>query len=497
MPYSNVAEVPDSVPAEFRKQWLEVWNSAFKRARAEGKSQKDAEASAFAQANGVIKKRRENLEEASESLSEVADGLIKIALAYTGEFEREGKKFQITESDLAQIAANLAGREAPVDYEHLSGTVVPPGWSKAAGWIRKPAGIEPFTSGHKALWGWVELTPAALAMVKQKEYRYFSPEIHWNERDERGREIGTRLAAGALTNRPFLKDLPPIELSDSDYQQLFGLAARDDGKLAAIHLSEGSERLVITDQVHVPSDLNNISVAYQQPEKEQSMKAFRLKKLTDGEHKGKIGVFEGDDLVGLAEMMPNDQAEPDEDDKEKMRELFAREVGAEGKRLEEIAALVRLATNPPKSDVQVLSETAIRDGKLDLSAAGKLADEGRVKFSTILAAQEAERRVDAAIAKGKVLPKQRAAALRVALSDGEAFKSLIEEGAARIDFRERGHGGDAATGGAALMAEVNAYAKENKVSIAEALSEVTKRNPDLWREYTEEVVTSAETEEEA
>ena len=50
MPYSSVSEVPDYVPKEKRKQWLEVFNSAYSRAKG---SQKEREASAFAQANGV------------------------------------------------------------------------------------------------------------------------------------------------------------------------------------------------------------------------------------------------------------------------------------------------------------------------------------------------------------------------------------------------------------------------------------------------------------
>jgi cell division protein FtsB len=53
MPYSSISEVPSYVPQEKRKQWLDVWNSAHAKAKKEGKSDKDAEASAFAQANGV------------------------------------------------------------------------------------------------------------------------------------------------------------------------------------------------------------------------------------------------------------------------------------------------------------------------------------------------------------------------------------------------------------------------------------------------------------
>lgn len=53
MPYANVSEVPDSVPADKKRQWMHVWNSAYERAIKDGKSPKAAEQSAFAQANSV------------------------------------------------------------------------------------------------------------------------------------------------------------------------------------------------------------------------------------------------------------------------------------------------------------------------------------------------------------------------------------------------------------------------------------------------------------
>lgn len=53
MPYATDAEVPSHVPKGKRSQWREVWNSAYAAAKKDGKSDKEAEASAFAQANGV------------------------------------------------------------------------------------------------------------------------------------------------------------------------------------------------------------------------------------------------------------------------------------------------------------------------------------------------------------------------------------------------------------------------------------------------------------
>lgn len=157
-------------------------------------------------------------------LSETKDGLVRICVAYTGQFEM-GKEFAISESDLAAIARNLNAREVPIDYNHLSamgnGT---PEQSKAAGWLKGPASIERFDDRRKALWAWAEFTPACLKALRDREFRYFSPEIHWADKDERGKPTGTRLAAGAIVNRPFLKDLPPITISAADFQPLMTAA---------------------------------------------------------------------------------------------------------------------------------------------------------------------------------------------------------------------------------------------------------------------------------
>lgn len=61
MPYATNSEVPDYVPSAKKKQWREVWNSAYERAKADGKSHADAEASAFAQANAVAGPKSEKI----------------------------------------------------------------------------------------------------------------------------------------------------------------------------------------------------------------------------------------------------------------------------------------------------------------------------------------------------------------------------------------------------------------------------------------------------
>jgi hypothetical protein len=224
--------------------------------------------------------------------SEVKGGLIRLAIAYTENgFEKieDGKlkKFDITLSDLKSIKKQIeSGREIPIDYEHLSAQTVPAGWSRAAGWIQPvDPEIETLSDGRSILWGWFEPTASLLASIKLKEFRYFSPEIHWNAKDAKGNPVGTQLKAGAITNRPFLKDLPPIEIDPSQYSELVQSAA----------LSE-SKRMTDPTQLHVPN------LVTKETTPTMDTKKFKLKKLEEGENKGQTGCFdESGVMVGLAE----------------------------------------------------------------------------------------------------------------------------------------------------------------------------------------------------
>lgn len=59
--FDSISELPDSVRDRLttaqQRQWLRVWNSVFRRRRADGVSIETAEAAAFTQANGVVKIR--------------------------------------------------------------------------------------------------------------------------------------------------------------------------------------------------------------------------------------------------------------------------------------------------------------------------------------------------------------------------------------------------------------------------------------------------------
>ncbi len=446
-------------------------------------------------------------------------GLIRIPIAVTGTWGGAEKKFSIELEDLEQIRENFTKKptgEINVDYEHASEVPFGTGGPVlSAGRVTKLDEPERFSNGNRELgmgsgetpksqlpapnsrfilWGWYEPTERARQLIANREYRYISPAIRWGAKDKvTGKTAGTVLTSVALVNKPFLEELPEIHLCEMQDSARRGGRIQESG--------ETPDRVFVSlQQLHVPGPVNQVSVAYQQPgmdsagrskgssrsagrilnpeslsAKETTMaKSLKLKCLTDAHlekhdlpdsHKGKIGVFDGEELIGVADAPEG--LEPK---------------GGDGD-----------GTEAAQDQFAALSES-IHDGKINLVEAGRLADAGRVRFSTILQAQEAERKVNAAVKAGKVLPKNRAHALKLALSDAAAFSALVEQARPVVDLRSHGHagGGEATTSQQALMAEVNAYAKENKCSVSVALSEITKRKPDLWREYSEEIVAVSE-----
>jgi phage I-like protein len=98
---------------------------------------------------------------------------------------------------------NVRGIPLDVDYDHKAHD------GKAAGWIQD---IQ--DRGLDGLWGLVKWTQPAYQSLKAGEYKYFSPEFQdeWEHPQEGTFE--NVLFGGAITNRPFLKDIQPINLHE-------------------------------------------------------------------------------------------------------------------------------------------------------------------------------------------------------------------------------------------------------------------------------------------
>ena len=126
-----------------------------------------------------------------------------------------GAEFSVDEEFMNQMMDNFKSMKAsskdqehivPIDYNHGS-LEYGAEESKAAGWISE------LIIKEDGLYANVQWTNQAQEMIKNKEFRFVSPEFGIDSTDEFGEDIsGPVLYAAALTNRPFLKGMDPVHL---------------------------------------------------------------------------------------------------------------------------------------------------------------------------------------------------------------------------------------------------------------------------------------------
>src|SRR5690348_7674736 len=103
------------------------------------------------------------------------------------------------------VKEKVRGIDPDIDYDHKQD---PAKGNVAAGWV-KDAMVD--TDGLKLH---VDFTAAATKSIKDKEYRYFSADFVDEWTDPEGGKHTDVLFGGGLTNRPYMKNLIPVNLSE-------------------------------------------------------------------------------------------------------------------------------------------------------------------------------------------------------------------------------------------------------------------------------------------
>lgn len=138
------------------------------------------------------------------------------------------------------VVNNVRGVDPDIDYDHK---MDPAKGRKAAGWVKAAE------AKRNGLFLTVEWTLEAASAIRNKEYRYFSAEFADDWEDPQGNKHTDVLFGGAITNRPFLKNLLPINLSELSFETNTGGNGMSFGKLVrtALNLSEtASDEEVMT-----------------------------------------------------------------------------------------------------------------------------------------------------------------------------------------------------------------------------------------------------------
>jgi hypothetical protein len=125
-----------------------------------------------------------------------------------GEYEHPvHSTISITMERIKRFASNVMdkvrGQDLDIDYDHKANG------GEAAGWVKQAEARE------DGLWLFVEWTQRAHQLLKDRAYRYFSPEFvdEWVH-PKTSQKYEDVLFGGGITNRPFLKDILPINMSE-------------------------------------------------------------------------------------------------------------------------------------------------------------------------------------------------------------------------------------------------------------------------------------------
>lgn len=135
---------------------------------------------------------------------------------------------------------NVRRQEINTDYEH--GTDVAKG-DKASGWYRK------MELREDGVYAQIEFTPTALAEIKNKEWKYFSPMFLDTYLDVETSELHENVViGGGLTNKPWIKDTVPINFSEAVLEEETTKFRFKDGKWIASDDNGESWRVATKDE---------------------------------------------------------------------------------------------------------------------------------------------------------------------------------------------------------------------------------------------------------
>jgi phage I-like protein len=471
-----------------------------------------------------------------------ADGLARIPILVTGSWVKGGREVSFTRDELCTAIENfhkLANHDLNVDYDHASedleraaGAPTPSAGSIVA--LDEPEefsnadcrlsiekqssdpspsiGNRQSTIGNRyILYGRYEPTARARQMIKNREYRYVSAAFAKDYPDRKtGESQGLTLTSVALTNQPFLDELPEIWLSVTELpidDCRFSIARQSAHRDSSI----GNRQSAIGNSDETAID-NRQFTPRLSAEQGGSMAKLNLKCSAEGAHEAydgdrKVGEIENNHLYEYAAKHAGKEGSSAQGNLSARRAgpaadgfaTFAREVGAEGRSREEIRGLVTLALHPAEAELTLLSETIGAGGKLDNNRLDELDDSGMISRSGWRRAKDAEQRVQNAFSRGQITPAMMAtgAPLRLALSDGAAFKALIEDRPPIVKSNTTvGIGGSGSETGESPRQLFSKLVENKKKELLQADASigalnalrkagalVAKENPELLRDY--------------
>jgi len=368
-----------------------------------------------------------------------------IQVVPTGKWDHHGE-MEINSAAIAQFVENFKAKvrlKIPITAGHDTGMGGGQfGELPAIGWF-----TELVDRGVNGLWGAVQWTKEGTDLIAQGAFKYFSPEFYETYTDPQTQEKYEHvLVGGALTNKPYFKELEPV----------------------AFAFSEPS---IMNQYNHSIMDLKKI-VLKKLSELSTEEKAFLI------EHKAELNDAQKKTFEEVIET-------PEEKTAREAAEKEAADKVAADKAAADVAAEAERQASEGKGKVTMSeAEAAILRDK---------ADKGAKAFAE-LEGMKADRKAEKLLfsvtnAEGRFLPKQEVALKTFVRSLSESqrdqFATLVNGmPKSALNFKELGDGGKTDND---VVAELNAAVKvketEGKMKYSEALKVVLKEQPELAKRY--------------
>jgi hypothetical protein len=310
------------------------------------------------------------------------------------------------------VKNKIRGIDPSINYNHDNKDV-------ASGWVKDAEARD------TGLWLFVEWTKNAVQKIKDKEYKYFSAEFADKWKDPTDKEHTDVLMGGGLTNRPYMKNLVPINLSEDTINFAVGLAeaiqrAKDAGEEDDVKLAELNKALGLSENATEADALKRVT---------------ELAKIAGAP----VTVDFSTELKGLAEENP----------------------------------LVRGMLQAFEDQTKTLSDLQVGLREADIAKRLNEFDNSKLVLTPVVKDKVHDFLVDAP----------------VELHDRfwDILKGFKDNSGLLVELGERaGAGvkyGRSKDSVALFMDESSRYAAENKVSLDDAMVAVSRQQPELWNAY--------------
>lgn len=140
--------------------------------------------------------------------------LSEMQVLKTGTFNTSYGKLTIRKEHLDLMVENFKNNVRGIDISYDVTHDNEFGEKKAVGWLKDLEVRKDLSSKEHNLFAKVEFTPEGQNLVRDKAYKYTSAEFLVDYEDDKGDHYNYVLVGGTLTNRPQIKGMEPIKLSE-------------------------------------------------------------------------------------------------------------------------------------------------------------------------------------------------------------------------------------------------------------------------------------------